>query len=122
MSEPKINISYFKKKLDAEKQVLSTELERFGTFDPVTQMWVAVPNQDDLGEADENSAADRFEDFEERTAMVKILEERFKDINDALLKIEKNKYGICEVSNGPIETKRLEANPAARTCIAHMNN
>ncbi len=121
MNETKINLPYFKKKLEGEKQILAAELSRFGIFDKETKDWQAVPNQDALDAVDENDAADRFEDFEERTAIVSVLEERMKDIVDALKKIEEGGYGICEVSNGPIEPKRLEANPAARTCMAHMN-
>ena len=30
-------------------------------------------------------------------------------------------YGTCEVSGEQIEEDRLEADPAARTCKAHMN-
>ena len=52
--------------------------------------------------------------------MLKELEIRYNDIKDALDKIEKNKYGICEVSGEEIEEERLIANPAARTCKAHM--
>jgi RNA polymerase-binding transcription factor DksA len=38
----------------------------------------------------------------------------------ALGKIEAGTYGVCEVSGMDIEEDRLEANPAARTCKAHM--
>ena len=40
---------------------------------------------------------------------------------DALERIEKGTYGICEVGNEEIEEDRLNANPAARTCKAHLN-
>ena len=37
-------------------------------------------------------------------------------------KIEDGSYGTCETGNDhPIEKERLDANPAARTCKAHMN-
>ena len=29
-------------------------------------------------------------------------------------------YGSCEISGEAIEVERLEANPAARTCKAHI--
>ena len=117
----KLNLDEFKKKLEAEKQTLVTELSRYGTFSSETGEWEAVPNQDDLSEPDENDAADRFEDFEERTAMVATLETRYKEITDALAKMEKGKYGICEIGGEEIELERLEANPGARTCMAHIN-
>jgi DnaK suppressor protein len=70
--------------------------------------------------ADENEAADQLEDFEERQAETATLQERRTEIKDALTKIDDGKYGICEVSGEEIEEDRLEANPAARTCKAHM--
>lgn len=48
------------------------------------------------------------------------LEIRYKEVCDALERIENGTYGTCEVSGEPIEPARLEANPAARTCIKHM--
>jgi Tfp pilus assembly PilM family ATPase len=44
-----------------------------------------------------------------------------QEVMTALTKIEEGTYGTCEVSGDEIETDRLEANPAARTCKAHMN-
>lgn len=72
--------------------------------------------------ADENEVADKMEEFEENTALVKDLETKFNDIKAALDKMEGGTYGFCEVCNDPIETDRLEANPSARTCKAHLNN
>ena len=48
------------------------------------------------------------------------LEARYKNVIDALKKIELGTYGICEVSGDPIELDRLDANPAARTNKANM--
>ena len=41
-------------------------------------------------------------------------------VDEALEKIEKGTYGICETGGEKIEEDRLEANPSARTCKAHM--
>ena len=49
------------------------------------------------------------------------LKVRYNDVKDALHKIETTGYGVCEVCGEKIEEDRLEANPAARTCKAHMN-
>lgn len=54
--------------------------------------------------------------------MVTTLQTRLTDVNAALGKIEAGTFGICEVSGEPIEADRLEANPAARTNKANMNN
>jgi len=41
------------------------------------------------------------------------------EINDALLRIEENSYGICEGSGKPISKKRLEAIPWTRYCVSY---
>lgn len=113
--------THFKEKLLAEKSTLEEELKGIARFDAETNTWEATPDQDMMGEIDDNDAADRFEDFEGRSGMVTTLQARLSDINHALEKIEQGTYGICEVSGEPIEIERLEANPAARTNKAHMN-
>lgn len=111
----------FKEKLDAERKLLEEQLGEIARLNPETEQWEAIPDQDLVGEIDDNDAADRFEDFEERTAMVNTLQSRLADINSALGKIEAGTYGICEIGGEKIEPARLEANPAARTCKEHMN-
>ncbi|MCC6276911.1 MAG: RNA polymerase-binding protein DksA [Oligoflexia bacterium] len=39
-------------------------------------------------------------------------------IENALSKIEKGTYGVCDSCEEPIEVKRLEARPVASMCIA----
>jgi RNA polymerase-binding transcription factor DksA len=45
----------------------------------------------------------------------------WSDIKRALENIEQGTYGICEVGGEEIEEDRLEANPSARTCKAHLS-
>lgn len=117
-----IKTEHFKEKLLVEQKTLAEELGAIAIFNTETNMWEATPDQDLIGETDDNDAADRFEDFEERSAMVTTLQSRLTDINSALLKIEEGTYGKCEVSGESIEEDRLLANPAARTNKAHMND
>ena len=49
------------------------------------------------------------------------LENRLLDVKRALEKIDNGTYGTCEVSGEQIEETRLDANPAARTSIAHKD-
>lgn len=112
---------HMQEKLEAEKKLLEEELGGVARFNEETKQWEATPDQDLMGEIDENDAADRFEDFEERTAMVRTLQARYQDVIAAIQKIEAGSYGICEVGGEKIEADRLEANPAARTCKEHMN-
>lgn len=117
-----IDIKHFKDKLIGEKATLEEELGGIAIFNTETNVWEATPDQDMMGEIDDNDAADRFEDFEERSSMVATLQARMTDINHALDKIESGKtFGVCEISGETIELARLEANPAARTCKAHIN-
>jgi RNA polymerase-binding transcription factor DksA len=112
-----------KDRLIGEKATVEAELSTVGRRNPQTPGdWVATPGQQDSAATEPDEIADKIEDFEENTAIVRELEIRLGDIDTALLKIEAGTYGICEVSGEPIEEDRLEANPAARTCKAHMGN
>ncbi len=108
-----------KQKLIEEKESLVKQLSSMGVEDSARKDWEAVPEVADDSIVDENDMADRFEEFEQRSATLSVFEARLKDIEDALLKIESNTYGVCEVSGEAIEEERLIANPAARTCMAH---
>lgn len=105
-----------KQKLEEEKKLLEVELGSLGHLDKETGEWEATPETQTSPESDDNDLADRFEDFEERTSTMDVLDDRLLDINIALGKISDGKYGVCETCGKPIEEDRLEANPAARTC------
>ena len=66
--------------------------------------------------------ADKLGELGDNKGILDSLEKQLMDINSALEKIRKGTYGICEVSGEPIERERLEANPAARTSIKHMQS
>ncbi|MBP6858129.1 MAG: hypothetical protein KBC11_03030 [Candidatus Pacebacteria bacterium] len=117
-----MDIKKIKEILLEEKATIEEELQDIARFNPETEQWEAMPNTDMMGEADDNDAADRFEDFEERTSMLHTLQARLTDINIAMSKTDGKNFGICENGNDhPIEADRLEANPAARMCKLHMN-
>ena len=117
-----IDTNQYKEKLSAEKKLLEDELSNIALFNTDTNVWEATPDQDMIGEIDDNDAADRFEDFEERSSMVATLSARLSDVSAALEKIEAGTYGKCEIGyDHPIEPERLEANPAAKKCKEHMN-
>ncbi len=46
--------------------------------------------------------------------------ERLRDVMEALVRIDKGTYGVCEGSGKPIPTKRLEAFPSARYCLEYQ--
>jgi RNA polymerase-binding transcription factor DksA len=117
-----MNTEHFKEKLEAELKVLTKELNDLGEKDPTTGEWEATGKNLDVTTpmADSNEAADQLEELVEREGETSTLEARRNDVKDALAKIADNTYGICEVEGETIEEDRLEANPAARTCKAHM--
>lgn len=109
-----------KEKLEKERDVLVEELKGMGKLDPTTGEWDATPLEQKLPEADQNDMADRFEDFEARSSMIKVLVSRLNDVLKALKDINKESFGRCVVCKKDIEKARIEANPAARTCKEHI--
>lgn len=113
----------YKTALEAALATVTEELRGLGIHNPQNaEDWIATPTDTDVAEADENVAADHAEELEERSALLADLETRYNAINRALTKIEEGTYGVCEVSGEAIEAERLDANPAARTCIAHRED
>lgn len=116
-----IDTNFFKDKLQEELAMVENQLNDVGRKNPDNKLdWEAEPAEMGADSADENETADKIEEYETNTALLKELEIRYNDIKVALDKIEGGTYGFCEISGQPIEKDRLEANPAARTCKAHM--
>ncbi len=109
-----------KEKLENERDMLLGELADMGRLDPETGEWQATPEEISAPQADENDKADRFEDFEARSSMIKTLEPRLNLILKALKGLNRDSFGKCEVCKKDIEVARMEANPAARTCKKHL--
>ena len=82
----------------------------------------ATPEALDFPQSDQNDMADRFEDFESKSSMLKTLEPRLNNILKAIKGLNKESFGRCEVCKKDIEMARLEANPAARTCKQHLES
>lgn len=111
-----------KEKLEKERDELLEEMKDMGKFDIETGEWETIPTELEFPEADENDKADRFEDFEAKSSMMKTLEPRLKNILKALKGLNRESFGKCEVCKKDIEMTRLEANPAARTCKKHIES
>ena len=116
-----VNTQKFKATLEAELEAVTASLEELGVINPRAKKdWIPTPEDVDTPEADPKIVADRSEDWNERRGTLDVLETRYNNINRALEKIANETYGICEIGGEEIETDRLEANPAARTCKAHL--
>lgn len=119
----KETIEKFKTRLLEEKEQLESELKTVGHKNPDNPNdWEADPGDMTSREYDLNDQADKIEEFENRTAILKQLETQLVEVDNALEKIEKGEYGKCEIGGEEISKERLEANPSARTCVEHMNN
>ncbi len=113
---------HFEEKLQAELKTLEAELKTVGRKNPSNPNdWEAVPENRDVLRSDESDVAENIEAFEENTAVLKQLEIRYNEVKRALLRIKEGSFGICTIGKEKIEPARLEANPAAETCIKHMN-
>lgn len=116
------DVAVYKKQLEGERDKLATELEGLGTKNPdrAGDWEVKAPTMDIMS-SDENELADRAEEMHIDSIVLDELEARYQAVTNALGKIERGAYGTCDVCAGPIEEERLDANPAAATCKAHMN-
>lgn len=118
-----MNTDAFKKRLEEELWEVENELKTVGQQNPKTGDWEGKEQEMDVMSpmADSNEAADKIEEYDENRAVNDELEVRYNELKHALERIQKGTYGICEVCQAPIEEERLNANPAARTCIAHKD-
>ena len=116
-----MNIEQLKARLESEKTTLEAELQTVGRRNPSNPAdWEPVPQE--VGqEADPNDQADLMEGLGDNTAILRDLENRYNDVLAALARMDAGTYGTCLVSGEPIEEDRLEAEPAAKTCKAHLN-
>lgn len=111
-----------KARLEEEKKTLETELSTIGRRNPSNPNdWEAVPAAPQQ-EADPLDRASHMDNYQENNAILTDLELRYADVNAALERIENGTYGTCETGGEEIESERLDADPAARTCKAHLNS
>jgi RNA polymerase-binding protein DksA len=51
-------------------------------------------------------------------ALIEQARDHLSEVDAALRRLEEGSYGVCERCGQPIAAQRLDARPAARTCIA----
>lgn len=102
--------------LEAECDSLEEELAEHGR--KVSRDWQGTSGSEGQ-EPDPTDSADNIEELSTNIPLVEELEARYKEVGKALGKIDKGAYGICEVCQKEIPFDRLEANPAASTCVEH---
>jgi DnaK suppressor protein len=109
-------IKKFQDRLVAEKEKLETQLSSFASRDGKESFNFDARKQI-LGDSPEDDALEE-EVFMRNVAVEHALEQRLKEILEALSKINKNEFGICERCRKVIEEKKLEVNPASDFCIS----
>ncbi len=118
------NFAPYKKRLEEEKGRLEENLTRLGRRNPLNPQEWEVIQEEGGPEPDENDAADRLEEYEESRVILKDLENRYRAVLAALERIDEGTYGICAdimKKKHAIEKSRLDADPAAQTCVRHIN-
>jgi RNA polymerase-binding transcription factor DksA len=116
-----MDVSSFAQALEKERDTLAEQLSAIAVVNPLNPAdWEAKDPSLDIMEADLNEVGDRVEERFSNLAEQNLLESRYRDVLRALEKIAAGTFGVCEISAEPIEQDRLSANPAARTCKAHM--
>ena len=114
----KIDLEDMRSLLAAEKDQLEEELASHGKNVTGTN-WEGSSSDLKTSTADFTEVADQIEELATNVPLVEELERRYRDIVDAMKRIDGGAYGKCEVCREEIPADRLEANPAAKTCIEH---
>ncbi len=111
--------------LEKEKAAFEKQLEKFAKKDGKTAGdWDTVfPKYggQESGSAALEKAADEVEEYSTLLPIEHSLEIRLKNIEIALDKIQKGKYGICEKCGKEIPVERLIVSPESRFCLNCKN-
>jgi RNA polymerase-binding transcription factor DksA len=116
-----IDVAHFKKILKKELKRLNAALKTVGHKENNAGEWESKATDVDVLASDDADKADNMENYESNTAIMRQLEIEYDQTLHALENIKKGVYGMCEVCGKPIEQGRLQAMPAATTCMAHKN-
>ena len=109
-----------RQKLEKERVIIEGELKKFakkderlsGDWDTRFPHWGG-----EAGGAGLEKAADEVEEYSTLLPIEYNLELKLKNIDLALEKIKKGKYGMCEKCGKKIDEKRLKIYPEARICL-----
>lgn len=104
-------IKKHKERLEDEKQKILHQVEELKKSDPFSDPDHAIDNAAVDTDVREQVGHDTIE------AQVKDLQRKVRDIDIALVKIEKGRYGFCEKCGMQIPTARLDLIPEARFCV-----
>jgi RNA polymerase-binding protein DksA len=114
MLNPK-DLSEVKTKLLKQKDDLQKQLQKFANKDrTIKDNYVTkFPN---IGRDDEDNA-EEFSQYDRSLPLEQQLELELKKTNEAIDKINNDKYGICTNCNQEINVERLKVYPQAENCL-----
>ena len=114
-------IQELKENLEKNKIEIEKELEKFATKDEKLKGdWdTRFPRFDggETGSAALEKAADEVEEYSTLLPIEYAFELKLRNIDLALEKIKKSKYGVCEKCGKEIDERRLKIYPEARFCL-----
>lgn len=119
-----IKFAKYKSELLKEQAGLMEAMQTMGTLsDLVPGHWDTYTDKSENKELQPDALADKFEEESTNEGVMDTLEERLKEVTDAIERIEKGIYGKCincamQGKDKEIEIEKLDANPTATTCLA----
>lgn len=113
--DPK-QLEQLKKILTEEKSRIEKELNEIGRKNPKIEGNFDIRFPQYGRDKDEN--AQEVTEFEKRKILETIMEKRLSEINEAIKKMEKDDYGVCQNCSETIEEPRLKAMPTAVFCLS----
>jgi DnaK suppressor protein len=114
-----MNNLHFKDLLLKEQDRLIEAMSAMGTLSGIVDGdWEVHKQETGANETETNMLSSQYEEESTNEGVLETLEERLNEVTIALGKIDNQNYGKCESCNKNIEEAKLEANPAAKTCIS----
>lgn len=99
-------------------QERSRAMSQMSSLDADFQAVAASSGSFDLQPSDESGDCSTVAlDLDRTRTLLYSARQRLVDVDDAIRRIDQGTYGTCEVCGSRLATERLEALPAARTCV-----
>ena len=120
MSLTEEQLNHFKQRLEGERASLEEDLRHVGRKNPrVSGDWEVKDPSEGADVGDEADAAEAERAFANTAAIEENLEAELERVRAALQRIKDGTYGRCTNCGGEreIPLERLEAYPAADTCV-----
>jgi RNA polymerase-binding transcription factor DksA len=104
----------------SRETLVRARLDAAAQIDALTGQWQGIVDASRTSNADDEHDPEGPTIAFERAQVAALLagaRQRLADIDDALLRWDQGRYGVCEVCGRPVAPARLAVRPAARTCV-----